>query len=232
MREAAADGLLGGHPVVDVRVVLVDGATHTNDSSELAFQIAGSLAFRAAAAEAEPCLLEPVMRLEVTCPEDATSARWSATSARRGGQVLGLDVREATATAWCAPRCRSRETFGYAGALERADPRARPVHARAAALRASAGRAGSRGRGGMSGTGLVSDHQAGFLCAVPRVAGSVGVARIAGRHGLDDAPVDDARRLAQELVGLRVGERVAQDLVHVLDRDHRELRRARPRGRP
>src|SRR4051812_36377328 len=52
---------------------------------------------------------------------------------------------------------------------------------------------------------------------------SVGLARVGGRHGLDDAPVDDAGRLAQELVGLRVGEGVAQDLVHVLDADHAEL---------
>jgi elongation factor G len=66
VREALEYGLLGGHPVVDVRVALLDGSTHPNDSSELALHIAGSLAFRAAAADAEPCLLEPIMKLEVT----------------------------------------------------------------------------------------------------------------------------------------------------------------------
>jgi elongation factor G len=59
VREAAANGLLGGHPVVDVRVALLDGSTHTNDSSELAFKVAGAIAFREAAERAEPCLLEP-----------------------------------------------------------------------------------------------------------------------------------------------------------------------------
>jgi elongation factor G len=116
VREAAAHGLLGGHPVVDVRVALVDGATHSNDSSELAFKIAGSLAFRAAAAEAEPCLLEPVMLLEVTCPEDHVGAVVGDLG-RRGGQVLGLDVREADGERIVRAEVPLAQTFGYAGAL-------------------------------------------------------------------------------------------------------------------
>jgi elongation factor G len=94
VREAAASGLLGGHPVVDVRAVLLDGATHPNDSSELAFRIAGAAAFRAAAADADPCVLEPVMLLEVACPEAEVGAVIGDIG-RRGGQVLGLDAREA-----------------------------------------------------------------------------------------------------------------------------------------
>ena len=116
VREAAGHGLLGGHPVVDVRVALVDGATHSNDSSELAFKIAGALAFRAAAAEAEPCLLEPVMLLEVTCPEDHVGAVVGDLG-RRGGQVLGLDVREADGDRIVRAEVPLAQTFGYAGAL-------------------------------------------------------------------------------------------------------------------
>ena len=118
VRAAAEDGLADprfrGHPVVDVRVVLLDGATHPNDSSELAFQIAGSLAFRQAAAEALPCLLEPVMALEVTCPEDEVGSVVGDIG-RRHGQVLGLDMRGDDRVVHA--EVPLAETFGYAGAL-------------------------------------------------------------------------------------------------------------------
>jgi len=116
VREAAASGLLGGHPVVDVRVALVDGATHPNDSSELAFRIAGAAAFRAAAADADPCVLEPVMLLEVTCPDAAVGAVVGDLG-RRGGQVLGLDVREADGDRVVRAEVPLAQSFGYAGAL-------------------------------------------------------------------------------------------------------------------
>ncbi len=116
VREAAANGLLGGHPVVDVRVVLVDGATHSNDSSELAFKIAGAEAFRAAAEAADPCVLEPVMLLEVTCPEAVVGAVVGDIG-RRGGQVLGLDVREADGERIVRAELPLARSFGYAGAL-------------------------------------------------------------------------------------------------------------------
>jgi elongation factor G len=116
VREAAANGLLGGHPVVDVRVVLLDGATHPNDSSELAFKIAGATAFRAAAAEADACVLEPVMLLEVTCP-DAEVGAVVGDLGRRGGQVLGLDVREADGDRIVRAEVPLARCFGYAGAL-------------------------------------------------------------------------------------------------------------------
>ena len=111
---AAAEGLLGGHPVVDVRFVLVDGATHPNDSSELAFQLAGRFGFRAAAAEASPILLEPVMLLEVTCPEDHVGAVVGDIGRRRG-QVVGLDTRNDDRVV--RAEVPLAETFGYAGAL-------------------------------------------------------------------------------------------------------------------
>jgi elongation factor G len=116
VRDAAADGLLGGHPVVDVKVVLLDGATHAVDSSELAFRIAGAAAFRAAAGEAEPQLLEPVMKLEVTVPEAAVGSVVG-DIARRGGQVLGHDVREAVGDHVVHAEVPLAESFGYAGAL-------------------------------------------------------------------------------------------------------------------
>jgi elongation factor G len=114
VREAMEHGLLGGHPVVDVRVALLDGATHPHDSSELAFQIAGALAFRAAAADAEPCLLEPIMKLEVTCPESSLGAIVGDV-ARRRGQVLGLDERDTNGVVHA--EVPLAETFDYAGSL-------------------------------------------------------------------------------------------------------------------
>ncbi len=114
VRDAMGQGLLGGHPVVDVRVVLVDGLTHANDSSELAFQIAGALAFRAAAADADPCLLEPVMLLEVVCPELAVGSVVGDIGRRRG-QILGLEARGEERV--IRAEVPLAETFGYAGAV-------------------------------------------------------------------------------------------------------------------
>ena len=114
VRAAMEDGLLGGHPVVDVRVVLLDGAMHSNDSNELAFQIAGSLAFKAACAEAAPCLLEPIMNLEVTCPEEHVGSVVGDVGRRRG-QVVGLDSRHDDRVV--RAEVPLAESFGYAGAL-------------------------------------------------------------------------------------------------------------------
>ena len=69
-REAAHSGVVAGYPVVDVKAVLTDGAQHDTDSSEMAFQIAGSLAFKAAMHKASPQLLEPIMRQEVVMPAE------------------------------------------------------------------------------------------------------------------------------------------------------------------
>jgi elongation factor G len=114
VRGAMADGLLGGHPVVDVHVTLLDGAIHEHDSKEPAFQIAGSLAFKAAAAEAAPIMLEPIMLLEVTCPEEELG-NVIGDIGRRRGEVLALDARgnERVVRA----EVPLAETFGYASAL-------------------------------------------------------------------------------------------------------------------
>lgn len=114
VRDAMADGLLGGHPVVDVAVTLVDGSTHAKDSSELAFQIAGKLAFQTAAAAASPALLEPIMRLEVTCSDGDVGAVVGDLGRRRAS-VLGLDMRGDDRVV--AAEVPLAESFGYAGTL-------------------------------------------------------------------------------------------------------------------
>ena len=114
VRAAMSDGLLGGHPVVDVRVVLVDGSTHVSDSSEIAFTVAGSKAFRLAAAEAAPCLLEPIMNLEVTCRDEDVGAVVG-DLARRRGQVVELEARGGERVV--RGEVPVAETFGYAGSL-------------------------------------------------------------------------------------------------------------------
>jgi elongation factor G len=114
VREAMSEGLLGGHPVVDVHVALLDGSTHPKDSSELAFKIAGAMAFRAAAADAAPILLEPIMRLEVTCPDESVG-QVVGDLGRRRGQVIGLDVRGTDRVV--RAEVPLAESFGYAGSL-------------------------------------------------------------------------------------------------------------------
>jgi len=114
VREAMDRGLLGGHPVVDVRIAVIDGATHVQDSSELAFKVAGALAFRAAAELAEPCLLEPLMLLEVTCPESVIGAVVGDVNRRRG-VVLSLAARGEDRV--LRAEVPLAEMFGYAGSL-------------------------------------------------------------------------------------------------------------------
>ncbi len=90
--EALHEGTLAGYPVVDFKVDLVDGSYHTVDSSEMAFKIAGSMAFKKAMAEAKPTLLEPVMEMEITVPDDAMGDIIGDLNSRRG-RVLGMETR-------------------------------------------------------------------------------------------------------------------------------------------
>ncbi len=90
VREAAAGGVLAGYPVVDVRVALVGGSAHEVDSSELAFRLAAGIGFKEAARMARPLLLEPVMRVEVTTPEEFVGDVLGDLTARRG-TVEGLE---------------------------------------------------------------------------------------------------------------------------------------------
>ncbi len=90
--EALHEGTLAGYPVVDFKVDLVDGSYHTVDSSEMAFKIAGSMAFKKAMAEAKPTLLEPVMEMEITVPDDAMGDIIGDLNSRRG-RVLGMETK-------------------------------------------------------------------------------------------------------------------------------------------
>jgi elongation factor G len=90
IKEATERGILAGYPVVDVKIRLYDGSFHDVDSSEMAFKIAGSMAFQDAAKKAHPVLLEPIMKVEVVTPDDHTGAVTGDLSARRGhleGQI-------------------------------------------------------------------------------------------------------------------------------------------------
>ena len=90
IQEAMLRGELAGAPVQGVRVLLVDGSYHTVDSSEMAFKIAGSMAFKQAYEQADPVLLEPIMLLEATVPDDAVGAVNGDLNSRRG-RLLGME---------------------------------------------------------------------------------------------------------------------------------------------
>jgi len=90
VRKAMEDGLVAGFPVVDIRVILYDGKYHTVDSSDMAFQIAGGMALKEAAAHAQVALLEPVLELEVLIPDDYVGDVLGDLSSRRG-RVVGTD---------------------------------------------------------------------------------------------------------------------------------------------
>jgi elongation factor G len=90
VREALKKGVLAGYPVMDVKVTLFDGKYHTVDSSDIAFQIAGSMGFKKAMEAAQPVLLEPVMRMEIFTPEDSLGDVIGDVNSRRG-KVSGVE---------------------------------------------------------------------------------------------------------------------------------------------
>ncbi len=113
-QEAMENGVLAGFPMVDVKVTLRDGQFHDVDSSELAFKIAGSMAFKDAARRAGPVLLEPMMAVEVTTPEDFMGEVIGDLNSRRG-QIQSMDERAgARVVTGLVPLS---EMFGYVGDL-------------------------------------------------------------------------------------------------------------------
>jgi len=94
IEEAMAHGTVAGYPVKDVRVLLVDGKHHDVDSSEMAFKIAGAMAFKEAMEAADPVLLEPIVRLAVSCPEDVVGDVIGDLNSRRG-HPLGMEPKGA-----------------------------------------------------------------------------------------------------------------------------------------
>ena len=111
IKEALTRGVLAGYPIDDVRIELYDGSYHDVDSSEMAFKIAGSMAFQDAAKKAKPVLLEPVMRVEVVVPKEHMGDVMGNLSGRRG-QIQSQEDRGGTQI--IQARVPLSEMFGYA----------------------------------------------------------------------------------------------------------------------
>jgi elongation factor G len=114
VREAMETGVLAGYPMVDVRAILLDGKYHEVDSSELAFKIAGSIAFKEAAEKAHPVLLEPVMEVEVVTPQEFMGDVIGDLNSRRG-KILEMESRAGAQV--IAARVPLASMFGYATRL-------------------------------------------------------------------------------------------------------------------
>jgi elongation factor G len=124
IQEAMQNGILAGYPVLDLRATVYDGSYHDVDSSEMAFKIAGSMAFKAGALKAEPVILEPVMKVEVTVPEEYMGDVIGDINSRRG-RIEGLEIRsKAQVVRGFVPLS---EMFGYATDL-RSNTQGRGVH--------------------------------------------------------------------------------------------------------
>lgn len=111
VKEATESGVLAGYPVVDVKATLFDGSFHVVDSSEIAFKIAGSMAFKAAAKKASPVLLEPVMKVEAVFPEEFMGEVIGDINSRRG-RVQNVSVRVSSQVV--SAQVPLGEMFGYA----------------------------------------------------------------------------------------------------------------------
>jgi len=111
IQEAMEGGVIAGYPLVDMRAVLTGGSSHDVDSSEMAFKIAGSIAFKKAARQAKPALLEPIMQVEVVTPEDYMGDVIGDLSSRRG-KVEGMEQRGTSHVV--GAQVPLSEMFGYA----------------------------------------------------------------------------------------------------------------------
>ncbi len=118
VREAAEAGVIAGYPVTDVKVRLYDGSYHEVDSSEMAFKVAGSMAFREGVKRGKPVLLEPIMKVEVVVPEEYIGDVIGQLSARRG-EIQGMEQRPGNTRAVRA-MVPLAEMFGYATQLRSA----------------------------------------------------------------------------------------------------------------
>jgi len=114
MKETCESGVIAGYPLIDVKVTLVDGSYHDVDSSEMAFKIAGSMAFKDGVKKCNPVLLEPMMKVEVEVPEDFLGSIIGDLSSRRG-QVEGQSVNDGTSKV--QSKVPLAEMFGYATQL-------------------------------------------------------------------------------------------------------------------
>ena len=116
IREAAATGILAGAPVIDFHVNIIDGSYHPVDSSEMAFKIAGSMAFKDAAKKGGLCLLEPIMKVEVTTPDENMGDIIGDITSRRGS-IAEVDSDSQNKYTRIAAQVPLSELFGYATAI-------------------------------------------------------------------------------------------------------------------
>ena len=116
--EAAESGVVAGYPVVDLKVTLFDGSYHEVDSSDMAFKIAGSIAFKEGVQKGGPVLLEPMMKVEIVVPEEYLGDVIGQVNSRRGN-VLGMEIRPGNAQA-VRGMVPLAEMFGYATELRSA----------------------------------------------------------------------------------------------------------------
>jgi elongation factor G len=114
IQDAMRVGILAGYPMVGVKATLVDGAYHDVDSSEMAFKIAGSMAFKEAAPKASPALLEPLMKVEVRTPEEYMGDVIGDLNSRRG-QIQSME--DASGVKVVRALVPLSEMFGYIGDL-------------------------------------------------------------------------------------------------------------------
>jgi len=114
VKEAMGSGILGGYPVVDIKVTVVDGSFHDVDSSEMAFKIAGSMGFKDGMKKADPCLLEPIMRVDIEVPDDYMGDVIGGINSRRG-IIKGIEARNGSQSIECEVPLSNM--FGYATSL-------------------------------------------------------------------------------------------------------------------
>ena len=169
-----AHGELAGAPIQGVRVQLVDGSYHSVDSSEMAFKVAGSMAFKAAYEKAQPTLLEPIMELEVTVPDEAVGAVNGDLNSRRG-RLLGMEPTSGMTTIRAEVPMAEVLTYsqsltsmtGGRGDYHMAVP---PLRGGADAHRAEADRGGEEGEGGRPGLSAAPEQGFRGRCRPPALA--------------------------------------------------------------
>jgi len=114
IEEAMRNGVLAGYPITDIKATIVDGSYHEVDSSEMAFKIAGSMALKAAKDVCNPVLLEPIMKVEVTVPEEYMGDVMGMLNSRRG-RIEGMDERSGARI--IRAKVPLAEMFGYSTVL-------------------------------------------------------------------------------------------------------------------
>ncbi|MFA4835430.1 MAG: elongation factor G, partial [Dehalococcoidia bacterium] len=114
VKQALEEGVVSGYPVVDVRVIVVDGSYHEVDSSEPAFKMAGAIAARACVQRAAPVILEPIMKVEVTTPEEFLGDVIGSLNAKRSS-IDGIEPHDGISVIQCY--LPLAESFGYATEL-------------------------------------------------------------------------------------------------------------------